>query len=254
MPEIDFSIPSQYYHHSIAISIALGAIWCFFGYKIFRFVLGILGFIVGAVVAGAIGYELSEGREIIAIASAIVGGLLGAGIMFMLYIFGVFLIGVILGALIVLLVSSYFNPGPDDRINYTIMIIVSIACGVVAVIFKRFMIILATSLTGAWVVVTGLAYFVENNFDPFRPDTILELTENEVYRILIIWFALSVAGFTLQYINCVKDYKPELESDSDEAESDTEDKEIIELDEPYDEPNINSIKDPSSDREDTSKE
>lgn len=232
MPEIDFSILSQYYHQSIVISIALGAIWCFFGYKIFRFVLGLLGFILGALAAGAIGYELSEGREIIAIGAAIVGGLLGAGIMFVLYIVGVFVIGALLGAIIALSVFTYLNQEPE----YLTMIVAALVAGIVAVFIKRLMIILATSLTGAWAVVTGLAYFVENNFDPFHPDTILELTENELYRILIIWFALSMAGLTVQYIISAKDYKPEAEHVPDETETDNADEEIIELDELYIEP------------------
>ncbi len=245
MPEMDFSIPSQYYHQSIAISIALGAIWCFFGYKIFRFVLGLLGFISGALAAGAIGYELSEGREIIAIGAAVVGGLLGAGIMFVLYILGVFVIGALSGALIALAVFSYLNQEPE----YITVIVSAFVAGIVAVFIKRFMIILATSLSGAWAVITGFAYFIENNFDPFHPDTILELTENEVYRILIIWFAMSVAGFTIQYITSVKDYKPEPESVPDESVSEVADEEIIELDEPYqEEPDIHTISEPPSDR------
>jgi len=214
MPDIDFSIPSEYYRYYIVSGIALGAFWCFIGYRLFRFLLGLLGFILGAVAGGALGFELSEGREVIAIIAAIAGGLLGAGIMFALYIVGVFIVGAALGALGAVSVMAYLNETPD----HTIIIIAAIVGGILAIIFKRFMIILATSLTGAWAVVTGLAYFVKKDFDPFEPDSILELGENEIYRILIVWLALAVAGFTVQYITSAKKEEPEGEPISNNPE------------------------------------
>ena len=223
MPDIDFSIPQEYYHYYIISGLTLGAFWCFFGYSIFRFTLVLLGFISGAVVGGALGFELSEGSEVIAIGAAIAGGLLGAGNMFALYLLGVFVIGAALGALLSFSSMTYLSQSPDN----TITIIAAVVGGVIAVIFKRFMIILATSLTGAWAVVTGLAYFVKNNFDPFKPDSVFELGENEVYRILIVWLAIAVAGFTVQYIISAK--KEEIDEESEpESEPGTHEPETAE--------------------------
>ena len=246
MPELDFPIPPQYYSYYVISGIVLATVWCFFGYRIFRFVLGLLGFILGAVAAGAIGYELSEGREIIAIASAIVGGLLGAGVMFVLYILGVFVIGAVLGALIALSVFAHLKQEPE----YLTIIITAAVTGVIAVFIKRFMIILATSFTGAWAVVTGFTYFLKESFDPFEPRSVFSMGEDQVYRFLIVWFGLSVAGFTVQYITSAADYKPESEDEEDESDSESEYKEVIELDEPYINPNSESPSDP----EDKSKE
>lgn len=248
MPEFDFSIPSEYYSYYVMSGIVLAAVWCFFGYKIFRFVLGILGFIVGALAAGAIGYEFSEGNEMIAIASAIVGGILGAGVMFVLYLLGVFVIGAVLGALIALSVLTFLGREPE----YLTIIITAAVTGAIALFIKRFMIILATSFTGAWAVVTGFTFFVKDKFDPLDPKSVFSMGEDPVYRFLMVWFGLSVAGFTVQYITSVKDYKPEPEAE--EEETGTVDNEIIELDEPYDEPDITTISDPPSDPGDTGKE
>jgi len=243
MPELDFTIPPEYYSYYIASGIVLATVWCFFGYKIFRFVLGLSGFIFGAVAAGAVGYELSEGRELIAIASAIVGGLLGAGIMFVLYILGVFFIGAALGVLISLSVFTYLEQDPQ----YITIIISAIVTGVIALFIKRFMIILATSFTGAWVVVTGFTYFFEENFNPFDPSSVFNFGEAQIYRFLIIWFGLSIAGFTVQYIISAKEYTPEPESIPDETESESDENEIIDLDEPYIPPTSGSPSDREED-------
>lgn len=242
MSELDFQIPPEYYRYYVMTGIVLAAVWCFFGYRIFRFVLGLLGFILGAVAAGAIGYELSEGRELIAIASAVVGGLLGAGVMFVLYLLGVFLIGAVLGAIIALSVFYYLSQDPE----YLTIIITAAVTGIIAVFIKRFMIILATSFTGAWAVVTGFTYFLKDGFDPFEPRSVFSMGEDQIYRFLIVWFGLSVAGFTVQYITSAKDYKPEPEAEEEESES--EDKEVIELDEPYIHPASDSPSDPEDKR------
>ncbi len=253
MPDIDFTIPLEYYGYFISAGIAFGVVWCFFGYRIFRFLLGILGFILGALSAGALGFELSEGREVIAIVAAVVGGLLGAGIMFALYIVGVFIIGAALGVLTAFSATAYLNETPD----HAIIIIAAVIGGIVSIILKRFMIILATSLSGAWVVVTGLSYYVKTNFDPFQPDSVFRLGEDEIYRILIVWLALAVSGFAVQYITSGRKEEPEDEPISnkpepvpDETDSEGADNEIIDLDEPY----INSASDSPSDHGDSGSE
>ena len=68
---------------------SIGLLECFFGYRILRFLLGVLGFIAGAVIFGSLGYELSGGSELISIVAGIAGGLTGAFIMYTLYIVGV---------------------------------------------------------------------------------------------------------------------------------------------------------------------
>jgi len=86
----------EMYDYYIMAAAAIGLIECFFGYRILRFILGVLGFIAGAVIFGSLGYELSGGSELISIAAGIAGGLAGAFITYTLYIVGVFAIGEII--------------------------------------------------------------------------------------------------------------------------------------------------------------
>ena len=74
-----------------------GAITCFAGYRLFRFVLAIWGFILGA----GIGSSMMGGDSAIAmIGAGLAGGLLGALALVFAYFVGVALVGAGLGALV----------------------------------------------------------------------------------------------------------------------------------------------------------
>ena len=44
----------------IGLSILVGVVECFLGYRIFKVVLGLIGFLVGGTLASAMGYTLSQ--------------------------------------------------------------------------------------------------------------------------------------------------------------------------------------------------
>ncbi|GJM15302.1 MAG: hypothetical protein DHS20C13_06290 [Thermodesulfobacteriota bacterium] len=62
------------------------------------------------------------------------------------------------------------------------------------------MIILITSFAGAWITVIAALYIIKSNFTPFTPEFINNISEIEMYRILLSWIALGVLGFITQYI------------------------------------------------------
>ena len=74
-----------------ALSIFVGLIECLFGYRIFMVILALVGFLLGAVLAGAIGYAQSH-EALVALLSVIVGGFIGAVMMLVLYFVGVFVV------------------------------------------------------------------------------------------------------------------------------------------------------------------
>src|SRR3982751_2717224 len=91
-------LPAAY---QIPATIALvlgGALACFAGYRLFRYVLAIYGFIFGAMIASStMGVSNTAGM----LAAALVGGLAGAAILLVAYFVGIALVGAGLGALIV---------------------------------------------------------------------------------------------------------------------------------------------------------
>ena len=62
------------------------------------------------------------------------------------------------------------------------------------------MIILITSLVGAWVVIIGVLYIIDKDMNPLNPEFITNITEIETYRIIVSWVALSGLGFIVQYL------------------------------------------------------
>jgi len=138
------NLPHQDLNLVIGLGIIIGAIQCFFGYRLFKFVLGLTGFIVGGVLAASIGYEMSQ-KEVVALLSGLVGGVIGAALMVALYFVGVFLIGAFLGGVVgvALFATAGINP------ELAVLLILGVIGGVVALIFQKFMIIVSTAFIGA---------------------------------------------------------------------------------------------------------
>lgn len=187
-------IHAEIYDYYIIAAVAVGLIECFFGYRILRFLLGVLGFIAGAVIFGSLGYELAAGSEIISIIAGIAGGIAGAFVMYKLYIVGVFAIGAALGFMTAAYVFGIMNADPV----MIVLIAAAVLGGVLAAVLQKPMIILATAFGGAYAAVTGVAYLLLKNFDPLDPGFLNTLGEDQLYRMAIIWFGLGVFGLVVQ--------------------------------------------------------
>jgi hypothetical protein len=132
------------------VMLAGGAVACFAGYRLFKLVLGIYGFILGALVASSIVGTAATWTTVLA---AVAGGAVGAFVLVIGYFAGVALVGAGLGALVVHLASKAFGREP-----HWIAVLVGAALGaMIAINFQRYVIILATSFGGAWTMLVGAA-------------------------------------------------------------------------------------------------
>jgi len=182
---------------SLAGAVLIGLIICFFGYRIFRFVLAVIGFIIGTSFVAGFGFTLTDGKDILVILIAgISGGLIFAAILLFLYSAGVFLVGVIFGILVSTGISGVLNLNTSP-IFY---VVPALAGGILALLLQRFMLILITSFTGAWVAVMGSLFILSSDFNPLSPEFISSIGENQTYRIIFSWLALGVLGFVTQLI------------------------------------------------------
>ena len=176
------------------IAVAAGLVECFFGYRIFRFILGVAGFVAAAVFFGSLGYELSGGSEPVSIIAGLAGGVLGACLFYYLYIIGVFFLGAILGFTIAMYVFSLMNMDVIPAVLYGAAII----SGALAAVFQKPMLIIAPAFGGSFAAVTGGAYILYRNFYPLDPGFLGNLEEDQLYRMAMIWFALGVFGLVVQ--------------------------------------------------------
>jgi hypothetical protein len=141
-------LPASYQLPAAAILLGGGIISCFFGYRLFRTVLAIFGFILGALAASSLFGVSDTGLMLIA---AVVGGLVGAFVLIAAYFVGVALVGAGLGAVIANLV---FSAGDRDP-SVFVVILFSVAGAVGATYLQRYFIIVGTAFGGAWTMIVG---------------------------------------------------------------------------------------------------
>jgi Domain of unknown function (DUF4203) len=176
-------------------SIAFGIIDCFFGYRIFRIILSIIGFIVGASIAMSL---VAADTQLVTILAAIVGGIIGAILMNVLYFLGVIISGALLGALLANLLLTAVGVEP----NAIILVIGAILGGAAALAMNKLMIILSTAFSGAAAIVYGVSLFIPNlgGFDPLSALRRGTAPQSEPSLLLfVVWIILGIVGFGFQY-------------------------------------------------------
>ena len=141
-------LPASYQLPAAIVLLVGGVVACFFGYRLFRIVLAIFGFILGAFFASSIFGMSDTGPMLIA---AAVGGLIGAAILIGAYFLGVALIGAALGATAANLI---FASGDRDP-HFLVVVFLSIAGATAAMYLQRYFIIVGTGFGGAWTIIVG---------------------------------------------------------------------------------------------------
>jgi len=149
-------LPASFQAPAAIILLVGGLLACFAGYRIFRVVLGIYGFILGALFASnVIGGEQSGAMML---AAAIGGGLVGALLLIAAYFVGVALIGAGLGAAAANLLGAAFGREP----HIVVVIVLAIIGALAALRLQRYVIVAATAFGGAQTVVVGAAALMGN--------------------------------------------------------------------------------------------
>jgi len=158
---------SEYFTYTlVGLGMLVGVVVCFLGYKLFKPVLFILGFIIGAGVCYYILWYYTKVGLIVLIGAPILSGIgLGLVLLFVMMA-GIFLMGAILGFLLFCVIVSARDGG---LIHNSIALWVGMGAsaligGIIALIFQKTLIIFATSFGGAYAVVAGADRFVHGGF------------------------------------------------------------------------------------------
>jgi hypothetical protein len=142
-------LPATYQVPAAIILVVGGLLACFAGYRLFRVVLGIYGFILGALLASSI---MSPGDPWPLLVAAVVGGLIGAVLLNLAYFVGVALLGAGAGALLVHLVSAQLGRGDP---HVAVVVIFAVVGAIAATQLQRYVIVFATAFGGAWTMLVG---------------------------------------------------------------------------------------------------
>ena len=142
-------LPQSYELPAAILLVLGGALSCLAGYRLFRIVLGIYGFVLGAMLASsAMGVTNTTGM----IVASLVGGVCGALLLMFAYFIGIALVGAGLGALVAHVAWSSVRPGDPPAVA---VVVLSILGSIGAMFLQRYVIIVATAFGGAWTVIVG---------------------------------------------------------------------------------------------------
>jgi hypothetical protein len=190
-------LPASFQTPAAVILLAGGLISCFAGYRVFRIVLGIYGFIIGALFAsGIVGPENTAWM----IVAAIGGGIVGALILIAAYFVGVALLGAGIGALVASLIWAALGREPGA----IVVILFAVAGALGALALQRYVIIGATAFGGAWTIIVGAIALTGS------PVAVDAAARNNVwlaypmnpapgnYWVLLVWLALGITGVVVQ--------------------------------------------------------
>ena len=142
-------LPHAYELPAALLLVLGGALSCLAGYRLFKIVLGLYGFGLGAMLASsAMGASNTTGM----IVAALVGGLAGALLLMFAYFIGIGLVGAGIGALVAHV--AWTNAGRGDP-PWVAVVGLSIVGAFGAMVLKRYVIIVATAFGGAWTMIVG---------------------------------------------------------------------------------------------------
>ena len=141
-------LPATYQLPAAIVLLIGGIVACFFGYRLFRIVLAFSGFVVGALLASSV-FGVSDTWAMLI--AALVGGLIGAGVMLAAYFVGVALTGAALGAV----AANLFFAATGQDPHYLVLILMTLLGAAAAMYLQRYFIIVGTSFGGAWTLIVG---------------------------------------------------------------------------------------------------
>ncbi len=198
MPEFDFNLDNvslAQLNALMAGAVAVGTLYCFLGYRTMRFVIGLTGFLLAGGVAGALAIWLSKGHEIATLIAFVIGGVCGAFALFFLYRTGVFLVGTLGAGLIA---NNVLHNTGDAWVPLAVMGLGAVG-GLVALILEKPVMLFATSVLGAWMLVCAGTFFIQGGEDL---EIIRETLRSDEKRLLMFgaWLGLTIVGVISQIL------------------------------------------------------
>ena len=179
------------------ILLAGGIVSCFFGYRLLRVLLAAYGFIGGVLLAVQFGGELEPWSSV---ALTIGAGAAGAVLAIVAYLAGVALLGAASGALAL----NAFRTAEAGEPGLWLLLGVSLAGALAALVVRRYVIVVGTSFIGSWAALVGGMALAGNSaaaaatrgdvrqMYPLAPvDMQLEFA--------VAWFVLAAAALVVQF-------------------------------------------------------
>jgi len=178
----------------VGTSVILGFVYCYVGYRVFRFLLALTGFLLAGAMAAALAGWATHGQVVVMAVALVLGGMAGAMAMHMLYRGGVCLLGG-LGAAAV--AYNVLSAHAESWAPWAVLG-AAVAGGLLALWFEAPIMMLATAAIGASMVVHGAILLasltaLRGTLENPNHETVL------VWGVLAGWLVLTFSGVLVQF-------------------------------------------------------
>jgi Domain of unknown function (DUF4203) len=199
-------LPVRYAAPAALVLTVGGLISCFAGYRLFRVVLGLYGFFLGAMITTS---TMGTANMWYLVLAAVVGGLVGAVLMVAAYFLGVGLVGAGLAALALNGVWRVVAGGDPPTL---VLVLVCVVGALAALSVVRYVVVFGTAIAGAWtLIVGGLALTGRSTVAGAGARDVWVVYPLDPmpgrWWILALWLALSLAGVIVQLSTTTKTAK-----------------------------------------------
>jgi hypothetical protein len=190
------------------LAITAGAIVCLAGYKLFRAALFVVGFVAGGVGLAIAAEHVFENETWVVTASWVafgVGGLFAGCLVISMYTTSIFVAGAAAGVLLAIMINTSVGykiyPSHPNVVLIVLAVAIGLIGGVLALKLEKPVLVVATSLVGAGMLVWGIGYFAGDFPSPSDLKQFAEQDANGdwVYDIPTAWWAY-VAGILVLFV------------------------------------------------------
>ena len=189
-------LPHSYQPAAALLLVLGGALSCFAGYRLFRVVLAIYGFILGGSIASSTLAATNATGQLLA---WIVGGFAGALLLVLAYFVGIALVGAGLGALVAHVTWNYFGTGDPPPM---LVIVLAILGAIGAMVLQRYVIVVATAFGGAWTLLLGAVALMDRQAPAARSADVWVMypipAAPDQRWVPVAWVALGLVGTAVQ--------------------------------------------------------
>lgn len=182
--------------------IVVGIFVAVYGSRLFRFAMAAVGFGAGFLLAIRLMEELDREREM---PIAVVAGLIGALLLFLLAKFGLILAGAVLGIVASMLAIGLIELYTDRVLSELGQVIATLACAAIGALLGRalgwIVVLLATAAAGSALVLNGLhvLFQLEYEIDPADP------LRNAATQLALVTFCILFLFALLGQLNARRD-------------------------------------------------
>ncbi len=185
------------------LAIALGIMFCFFGYRYLRKLITGFGFLIGAITAYVFLAPTMALFPTI-ILSVVIGAATGL-LLYYIHVAGIFLLGAFFGISAVSILCILFDWDPFSLGASIFMLVSAIVLGVMAVIYRRNLIVICTSFTGGMLTALCCGYMILGSPESLTVATLMPSLKtyfmDHSYWCTIAGAALSAAGMLIQFVS-----------------------------------------------------